>query len=307
MAEPNPLLARLGRGPSDRLIILQADDVGMSYGSVFAGQHLLEAGIGISLSVMPPGPWFPFAAETLKEHLGSFDLGIHFTLTSEWTRYRWCPVSSDLVGSGLRDPDGYFWSTSKEVRLRAQPEQVYHELKQQVRRVRDSGLTPTHVDAHMGVVFCDSFLETYLRLAQENGLLALMIRGDVVELREMGFSPAGLDERLRSLRVLERTGIPLLDRVIVMTLDDPRDRLGQFRAMLASLPVGVSEILFHPSILTPELSAITTDWECRVADYEFLIGADWRGALREAGVQITSWREISAATQHRQVEPVPSQ
>lgn len=297
MAAPNPILARLGRGPSDRLIILQADDVGMSYGSVIAAHHLLEAGLGISVSVMPPGPWFPFALATLKaQPPGSFDLGVHFTLTSEWARYRWGPVSPEPAGCGLRDPDGYLWPRSKDVRLRVQPEHVYHQLQQQLHRVRDSGLTPTHVDAHMGTVFCDSFFDLYMRLARENGLLALMIREDPVELREMGFSPAGLDERLQGLRTLEGTGVPLLDKVVLMTLDEPLDRLGQFRAMLASLPAGVSEILFHPSIRTPELSAITPDWECRVADYEFLIGSEWRGALREAGVQLTSWRQISSAT-----------
>jgi hypothetical protein len=301
MSETNPLLAKLGRTLSDRLIILQADDIGMSYGSVLACKHLLEAGIDMSVSVMPPGPWFKFALQTLKEHHpGPLDLGIHFTLTSEWRTHRWGPVSPEGRGSGLCDPDGYFWPTSKEVRLRAKPAQVYEELKQQVCRVRDCGLTLTHVDAHMGVVFCDSLFETYFRLAQENALLALMIREDRVELLEMGFSEASLDERLRTLRVLEQTGLPLLDRVIVMALDDPRDRLQRFRTILASLPIGVTEILFHPLFPTPDSCAISPDWECRVADYEFLMGDDWRCALREAGVQMTSWREISNVTQHGQ-------
>ena len=93
---------------SPRTVVLHADDVGMCHGANSAFLDLARAGRIDCGSVMVPCPWFPEIAETAAAD-PSLDLGVHLTLTSEWPRYRWGPISTRSRASGLLDPDGYLW------------------------------------------------------------------------------------------------------------------------------------------------------------------------------------------------------
>jgi hypothetical protein len=65
---------------------------------------------------------------------------------------------------------------------------------------------------------------------------------------------------------------------------------------VARLEPGVTELTLHPAIDTPELRAITDDWEARVADHVLLV-AD-RGfdrLLEDAGVTRIGYRPIRDA------------
>ena len=100
-------LAALGLAPATRAAILHADDVGMCHGANTAFLELVRSGALTCGSVMVPCPWYP---EIAREAAGdaSLDLGVHLTLTSEWTDYRWAPLTRAGQGSGLVDAEGYF-------------------------------------------------------------------------------------------------------------------------------------------------------------------------------------------------------
>src|SRR3954462_7143579 len=92
----------------ERAVILHVDDLGMCHGGNQAFLELAAAGLVSCGSVMVPAPWFREIAEAGAAD-PSLDLGIHLTLTSEWARYRWAPISTISRSSGLIDADGYFW------------------------------------------------------------------------------------------------------------------------------------------------------------------------------------------------------
>src|SRR5277367_6492992 len=165
MSPINPYLQQLGFQADDRVVVVHADDIGMCHATLPAIDELMAFGLVTSASAMVPCPWFLEAASWHRRN-PQFDLGIHLTLTSEWTHYRWGPLSCRDEGSGLLDDQGYFHSTTADVRRHAKSEAVRIEMRHQIDRAVGSGINPSHVDNHMLAAMCDEFLEIYLQVGR---------------------------------------------------------------------------------------------------------------------------------------------
>ena len=117
---PNPFLKKSGFSDNERAAIIHTDDIGMCHASVQAFKDLCEFGTITSGAVMVPCPWFPAVAQMCRENPG-MDIGVHATLNAEWTAYRWGPVSTRDLASGLLDADGYFHQWQPAVYKNAKP------------------------------------------------------------------------------------------------------------------------------------------------------------------------------------------
>ncbi len=292
--QPNPVLKKLGFSNDDRLVIIHVDDVGMCQASIEAFADLWDFGLISSGATMVPCPWFPEAAKFARA-TPKLDLGVHATLTSEWDTYRWGPISTTDPTTGMIDTEGFFPRTSEEIQENGDPDAVREEVKAQVDRAVANGINVTHLDTHMGSVASAKFIPAYLQLAVEYGLPPMIMR-----LPKEGWLEMGMDEGLAEMAVymvgqLEADGIPLLDRIAMLELDqaETRDeRIAYAKEVLGNLGPGVTHFIIHAATDTPELRAITPDWPYRVADYEAFRSEELLDFVKNSGLKVIGYQDL---------------
>src|SRR5689334_8732471 len=294
--KPNPYLQKLGYSETDRLVIIHTDDIGMCHASVQAFQDLWAFGTITSGAVMVPCPWFPAVAQVCREN-PTIDMGVHATLNAEWESYRWGPVPTRESGSGLLDGAGYFHQWHQAVYDHASPEEVEKEVNAQVERALAAGIDITHVDSHMGTIMNPLFVQSYIQAASSRLLPNMLPRLTAAGVEMMG---VGEQERLAYMpimEVLESLGVPMLDGLLSMPLNEP-DQSRQMeiaRELLGSLPEGITHFILHPSTDTPELRAIAPDWESRVANYNIFMSDELKMLLEREDCRLIGYRALRDA------------
>jgi hypothetical protein len=292
---PNPTLKKLGFSDNDRVAIIHADDIGMSHASYAAFTDLWNAGIISSAATMAPCPWFPQVAAHCRAN-PHIDIGVHLTLTSEWDGFRWGPISSRDPATGMLDDEGYFPRTASGIQQSGDPEAIQRELFAQIERAIAAGITPTHVDTHMGSVFHPKYMHAYVQLAVHFKIPVMIPRLDEHELRNQGFDGESTQWMVKKLHALEDElegeGLPLIDHVSWMPLDKPENRMEQAFTALDALQPGITHFIIHPSYDTPEARAIGPDWPSRVGDYETFMDERVREHIQKTGVQVIGYRAL---------------
>ena len=288
---PNPVLKKLGFSNTDRLVILHTDDIGMCQASLAAFIDLWENEAISSGAIMMPCPWAKPAAEYCRTHSG-VDMGVHATITAEWDGYRWSALSTRDPASGLMDKYGFLWQTSRETQANATPDAVASELQLQVRKALDWGVDVTHVDSHMGTVIHPKFMQAYVQAARQARVPAMLPRADTGMLHFMGLDDETAARFTAFIAGLEEQGLPLVDGMAMLPLDQPDGQLDITKKMLFELPAGVTHFLFHPSIDTPELRAIAPDWPSRVANYHTFMDPELNNFIKDQGIQVIGYHHL---------------
>ena len=290
----NPFLKKLGFSDHNRAIIIHTDDIGMCHASVQAFKDLWEFGTITSGAVMVPCPWFPAVAQMCREN-PEIDMGVHATLNAEWEAYRWSPVSTREPASGLLDADGYFHQWQPAVYENAKPESVEMEVNAQIERALAAGIDVTHVDSHMGTIMHPKFVQSYLQAGAGR-----LIPNMVPRASAQGFWMTMIDEQTTRAYAtvwnqLEMQGIPMLDGLFALPLEHDNDHLSIAKKLLSELPEGISHFILHPSIDTPELRAICTDWKARVANYNAFMSDDLKKFMEQEDIKLIGYRQIRIA------------
>src|SRR5215216_2809544 len=255
---PNPFLKKLGYSEDDRLVIIHTDDIGMCHASVQAFKDLWAFGTISSGATMVPCPWFPAVAQMCREN-PEIDMGVHATLNAEWDNYRWSPVSTRDLSSGLIDGAGYFHQWHTAVYENAKPEAVDAEVNAQIEKAFAAGIDVTHVDSHVGTIMNPKFIRLYIQAAASRLLPNMLPRLNAKGMDLMGLNPDEMQLYMPVLQQLENMGVPMLDGMFFMPLDQPNGQMEIAKDLLGNLPEGVTHFILHPSVDTPELRALAPD------------------------------------------------
>jgi predicted glycoside hydrolase/deacetylase ChbG (UPF0249 family) len=278
---------RLGFGRDAKLLIVHADDVGMTHAVNAATIKALESGGTNSASIMVPCPWFPEIAEYAKTHPEA-DFGLHLTLTSERVYYRWGPVAPRDKVASLVDENGYFWHDWTP-KTRIEPKEVELELHAQIERAYAMGIRPTHLDSHQYRLYDNGkeLFEMLLRIAHEKKLPFFVVRDWFAEhpYLESSLSPTDI--------VIDHT----------VTIDPsvrPEKWADFYRAAIKNLQPGVTEFVIHVAFADEEMTAATRErdtWGAawRQRDFDFFTSAEFRRLLQQEKIQLVNWRELARA------------
>ena len=130
-------------------LLIRTDDIGMSHSVNMALREFMRTGLRFSATVMVPCPWFQEAAGILRDN-PNVSVGIHLTLNSEWSHYRWGPVLGASAVPTLVDENGYFFPTGEQLRNNGMNlDEVKAELRAQIERALRAGLDVEFLDYHM--------------------------------------------------------------------------------------------------------------------------------------------------------------
>jgi predicted glycoside hydrolase/deacetylase ChbG (UPF0249 family) len=291
------LAEEMGYPKGTRLLILNADDHGMSHGTNLGVWDVLDNGYATSASIMVPPSWSLEALQEAKKKQRK-NIGVHVTLTSEWSKYRWRPITK---GKSLRDSKyGYFWETSKQVEENTKLLQVRREAKAQIKEAQKY-VDISHFDSHMGSMY-----------GIYTGRIWLLVQALALSYE------LGLPYRvpfIKETEIVKKIGYPLLD---FLWLDPngevPHDSYENMRAfylnLIKNLPAGVSEIYMHPAVANEEMKNITARWQVRDWERKLLKDPVLAQTIKDQKIQLIDytvirkyWRKkIKWSRRHRAVD-----
>jgi len=296
---------KLGFPKGAKVLILHVDDVGMSWDSNQGAFQAMEKGVANSLSVMMPCPWVPAFVHYLKDHPQT-DAGLHLTLTSEWKDYRWAPLAGRPTVPGLVDPEGALWRSVDQVAKNASPDEVETEIREQLKRARDMGFEPTHLDSHMGTLFATpQFLERYIKVGIESKIPVMFPGGHNTMIgKERNVTPEMKDQFKATGKMIWDAGLPVLDDLHNVSYDfeypekDLSDNALQkiatsrYIETIRELKPGVSMVIMHCTAPGDTFKFVANSGRVRKADMLAMMDPAFKKFLQDEKIILTTWREL---------------
>ncbi|TCM93052.1 hypothetical protein EV294_1073 [Paenibacillus sp. BK033] len=281
---------------SDRILIINADDFGITEGTNEAILELFKQAAITSTSIMIP---CPSARELLdSENVTTIEhAGIHLTLSSE-VKQGLKPVYHEDTLHSLVNSDYEFFTDIAYIESNADLAEVRLELEAQINYAISKGLDPTHLDSHagsiMGLYTGRDFLEVALDLCYKYQLPLNLPK----RILEQPFITEVQRERFANvISSAERRGILLIDDMIALPYclrtNAKYDTVkAQFITMIENLKPGITQLTVHPSIITEELKGITNCYLEREIEFRLLCDLDIIQLFKKENVKLVSWKDV---------------
>lgn len=281
---------RLGWPEGTRALILHIDDAGMSYDSDLGTVDAIENGVANSLSVMMPCPWVPHIVKWIKKT--NADAGLHLTLTSEWSDYRWGPVAGKPTVPGLTDQEGAMWDNVPLVVEHASADEIETEIRAQLDRARTMGFEPTHLDSHMGTLFAtEDYIQRYVKVGIEEQIPVMFPGGHNYYIAQD--SPDRMAMAQTVGKMLWEGGLPVLDDLHNRSYDwKTTDKTDQYIEAVKGLKPGVTMMIMHCTRPTEVFDKISSSGDVRLGDLNAMLDPRLRKAIEDEKIVLTTWREL---------------
>ena len=280
------LAEKLGFSKDDKLLIIHADDIGLSNSVNKASFKALKNGYVSSGSIMMPCDYISDVGQFAIEN-PSIDLELHLTVTSEWRDYKWNGVLQPNKTPSLINKKGELFKNKKKFVLNADPLELKSELQAQVDLSKSIGIKPTHIDSHEGALFYDENLfKIYLEIGEENKLPVFVPKMVAVHFDKNFPKPKNvvvIENFYMAQKGLE------YDKWETFYLD-----------ILNNLNPGLSQLIVHLGYDDDEMKSISVDHpdfgsKWRNLDYNIVSSDNFQEALKRNNIQLVSWKEIQSA------------
>ncbi|MEX2261824.1 MAG: ChbG/HpnK family deacetylase [Bryobacteraceae bacterium] len=266
-----------------KCLIVNADDFGFTRD---VNEGIVEAhcrGILTASTLMANGEAFKDAVR-LARAAPSLDIGCHLVLVGG---------RSLITGRDLPRDVPALLAALISGRL-----QIFKEIAAQIQAILDAGIRPTHLDTHKHTHLAPPVLDAVARASREFGIRwvrrpfdfpTTAASGSVGLLKRMTSQGAG-SLRNRFHRVLSAHECRTTDHFAGFQITGTL-RTGELMELIRALPEGLTEFMCHPGRCGQELQAASTRLkQSRERELEALTAPEVRDALRESGVELTSYR-----------------
>lgn len=279
------VIKKLGYSNQDKLLIIHADDLGVSHSVNIASIEAFEKKGITSASIMVPCPWFPHIAQYASAH-PELCWGIHLTLTAEWDHYKWDGVSSSNEIGSILDDKNFMYASVAEVLAEYSLEEIKKELRAQIDRAIQFEVPLSHLDSHMGTLFSNEELfKAYLSMGNEYKLPILMPYNRIPK-----------EWNVDALMGPYQVGVKQII-MLPASSDTWRD---VYKSALEQIEPGINEMIIHLGKDNGELQEVMVDhidfgatW--RQNDLDYILSEEFRNVLRDNDIHMISWKEIKSA------------
>jgi hopanoid biosynthesis associated protein HpnK len=276
-----------------RLLVVNADDMGLTPGVCRAVRRAHDDGVVTSTSVLAVGTAFEQAAATVRD-AGDLGLGAHLAIVGEDRPLLSAGEVPTLVDREGRFPLSYRTVVARGAAGRIDADDVAREFRAQLERVRGIGVPVTHLDTHQHTHLWPTVAAVVVDLAREAGIRCVRLPGS----RRRG--PLGAGVRLlagRLRRRLDRHGLVATDGYAGLDeaghLDDAR-----FAVALRQLTDGsaaTAEINAHPGE-AGDADLARFDWDYRWSDeLAMLTAPSTRALIERQGWRLGTFADVAVA------------
>lgn len=289
-SQATSMAEKLGYTNSDKLLIIHADDMGLSQATNNASEDVMNFGLVKSGSIMAPTNW---ASDVLNNNR-NYDLGVHITLNSEWDNYKWAGLAQKSAFS-LSDRNGFLHANALSTFFGAWTGQIEREMTAQVEHVV-ANANPTHIDTHMGTLMLKGrWFKRYLGLAKKHKLAPFITPWSKSVKKKFTWFTAFHVKRLE--RFARRNGWFVLDDVILRVDGTSyEDRFANYSDVIKNLEPGITQLIIHPSYHDPDFTfSSSVRHKKRDADARIFQSEEMRQFIKNENVKLIGWREIRDA------------
>ena len=282
---------RLQFAPGQKVVLLDAREMGLSWEMNQAGIELHKNGRIQEVTGVPTGPWFNDFVQQCKEH-GIQGVGISIALTNPYENLSWRLASSRSEVPSLVNQDGFPWRTVLQYAVNATAEDVKKEIHAQIQRARESGLQITHMGSYHGTVFSRAdTAAAFLEASRKFWIPAPVVELTPEHLHRFRTEGYPLDDAL--VELVRSYPLPKMDDLQIVpdgeTYEEKRDR---FCELLATMKPGLTVMMLRPATDSAGLHRLGEDWQQRVWDAQLMMDAEVMSVMKEQQVVVTNWREI---------------
>ncbi len=273
----------LGFNPSDKLLIIHADDLGLCESVNSATFESFKNRAISSASVMMTTDEINEVASFSNTNQ-NYDMGIHLTVTSEWKLHKWGGIlNNEDIPSILNKKDHLYWNKRKFTK-NGKLDEIRKELQAQIDLGKSMGINPSHIDSHEGALFFDpDIFKLYLDLAKENDLLAFVPIQASVHFDENFKKP-------KHAIIIDQFHM-LPEGINVSEIKD------YYFNVIKNLQPGLSQIIVHLGKDEEELREITIDhpnfdYRWRQLDFDVFNSIDFKNHLKKHNIKIINWKDL---------------
>jgi Uncharacterized protein conserved in bacteria len=290
------LLKQLGYNANDRLLIINADDFGVTKGTNEAIIQLLKSEAITSTSLMVP---CPSSADAMNRIAGAGhrEVGIHLTITSDAAQ-SYAPVYRDRPLHSITHSDGMFHTDCAQLERHADWDEVRLELEAQILQAQANGIELTHLDSHAGSVLGLHTGRDLLEIVFDLCIKYRLPFNLPCRIVEQPFFNADQIQLFESrIASAQERGIRLIDDMISLPYcfrPEPDYNLMklQLLALIRTIKPGITQLTVHPSLVTDCLLALTDCHKERDHEYRLVQDEHFRQVLHSENIHLVSWRSI---------------